>query len=150
MDVPASSFNASVNTASVNDLHIGSGFDGTNPMSGSLDEFRITNQVRGQAWAAYEYQNQKSGGNLLKYDLDYQTAPVLPNDLNLTIVQGIDFSFQVKSNPPAFSYSIVSGSLPSGVNLNSFGVITGNTNDAVSSLNLVLSATNSKGQARLT
>ena len=45
VDVPASSFNASVNTASVNDLHIGSGFDGTNPMSGSLDEFRITNQV---------------------------------------------------------------------------------------------------------
>ena len=115
VDVPASSVNASVNTASVNDLHIGSGFDGTNPMSGSLDEFRITNQVRGQAWAAYEYQNQKSGGNLLKYDLDYQTAPVLPNDLNLTIVQGIDFSFQVRSNPPAFSYSIVSGSLPSGV-----------------------------------
>ena len=38
--------NASVNTASVNDLHIGSGFDGSNPMAGSLDEFRITNQVR--------------------------------------------------------------------------------------------------------
>ena len=67
----------SVNTASVNDLRIGSGFDGTNPMSGSLDEFRISNQAHGAAWIAYEYQNQKDGGSLLTYDLQYQSIPVL-------------------------------------------------------------------------
>ena len=87
VDAPASSVNALVNTSSSSDLRIGSNFDGTNSMSGSLDEFRLANKARGAAWANYEYQNQKSGGNLLAYDLQYKSLPVLPSDLNLTIVQ---------------------------------------------------------------
>ena len=81
VDLPASSVNAVVNTASVNDLRIGSYLDGTNQMSGSIDEFRISSKVRGPAWAAYEYQNQKTGFSLLTYDLEYQSVPVLPTDL---------------------------------------------------------------------
>ena len=146
VDVPASSVSAVVNTSNANDLRIGSYFDGTNRMSGSLDEYRVSNQVRGPAWAAYEYQNQKAGGSLLSYDLKYQSAPILPSDLNLTIVRGVPFSFQVSSSPPAFSYSVSSGSLPSGLTINSAtGLIEGNTTDPLGSLPLTLSATNSKG-----
>ena len=58
VDAPASSVNALVNTSSSSDLRIGSNFDGTNSMSGSLDEFRLANKARGAAWANYEYQNQ--------------------------------------------------------------------------------------------
>ena len=81
-------------------------------MSGSSDEFRISTKARGPAWAAYEYQNQKTGFSLLTYDLEYQSVPVLPTDLTLTLVQGVPFSFQIKSTPPASSYSISSGSYP--------------------------------------
>ena len=102
VDLPASSVDAVVNTASVNDLRIGSYLDGTNQMSGSIDEFRISTKARGPAWAAYEYQNQKTGFSLLTYDLEYQSVPVLPTDLNLTIVQGVPFYFQIKSTPCIF------------------------------------------------
>ena len=49
VDAPASSVNALVSTSSANDLRIGSNFDGTNSMSGSLDEFRVANKARGAA-----------------------------------------------------------------------------------------------------
>ena len=69
---------AVVNTSNANDLRIGSYFDGTNRMSGSLDEYRVSTKARGPAWAAYEYQNQKAGGSLLSYDLKYQSALFFP------------------------------------------------------------------------
>jgi hypothetical protein len=102
----------------------------------------------GSAWASHEYENQKNGGQLFSYDLEYQLPPSLPADLNLTIVRGQAFTYQIKSKPPAFVYTLSGGTLPTGVSLNAAtGILEGNTTDAVSSISLSLAAMNGKGTA---
>ena len=88
VDVPASSSDGTVATVSGSDLRLGSSHDGSNSNVRRLDEIRVATMPRGSAWAAYEYENQRTGGRLLSYDLEYQTLPILPADLNLTIVRG--------------------------------------------------------------
>ena len=128
MDMPASSVNGLVITGADNDLRIGSTLDGTLLMSGDLDEIRVSEKYRNSKWAAYEYENQQPGGGLLSYELEYMQVPHFSQDLNLTIVQGQEFSFQIRSLPPATEYSLSGGSLPSGVSLNSAtGLLEGNT-----------------------
>jgi hypothetical protein len=93
-------------------------------------------------------ENQRIGGQLFTYDLEYQLPPSLPADLNLTIVRGQAFTYQIKSNPPAFVYTLSGGTLPTGVSLNAAtGILEGNTTDAVSSISLSLAAMNGKGTA---
>ena len=148
VDVPASSSDGTVATVSGIDLRIGSSHDGMTHMSGDLDEVRVATMPRGSAWAAYEYENQRAGGRLLSYDLEYQTAPVLPADLNLTIVRGQAFTYLIESFPPAFEYNISSGTLPSGVTLNSAtGLLEGNTTEVVGTIVITLTASNAKGSA---
>ena len=120
-------------------------------MSGDLDEIRVSEKYRNSKWAAYEYENQRPGGGLLSYELEYMQVPHFSQDLNLTIVQGQEFSFQIRSLPPATEYSLSGGSLPSGVSLNSAtGLLEGNTSDAVSSLSFTLTASNAKGSTNST
>ena len=117
VDMPASSVNGVVSTGADNDLRIGSTLDGTFQMSGDLDEVRVSEKYRNSKWAAYEYENQRHGGGLLSYELEYVKVPHFADDLNLTIVQGQQFSFQIRSLPPATEYSLSGGSLPSGVSI---------------------------------
>jgi hypothetical protein len=77
VDSPGSSLNGIVSTVAGNDLRIGSSIDGTVQMSGSLDEVRLSHLYRGPAWSKYEFENQKMGGELLTYDLEYQLPSVL-------------------------------------------------------------------------
>ena len=146
VDFPGSSVDGIVNTVSGNDVRIGASNNAASRMSGLLDEVRISNFVRGSAWASYAYENQKKASILLTYDLKHEVAPSLPSDLNLTIVQGQTLSYQIRSNPPASSYSVASESLPTGISLNSAtGVISGITNDPLGDFTLGIVAKNAKG-----
>ena len=58
-DVPASSVSGLVNTSPSSGVKIGANFDHSNSMTGLLDEVRISNQNRGQAWAKYSFLNQE-------------------------------------------------------------------------------------------
>ena len=88
VDLSASSVSGLVNTSSGQDVRIGSSYDGSNRMSGALDEIRVSKIPRGLSWASYSFENQKPDGKLLSFDLQHQALPTLPADLNLTIVQG--------------------------------------------------------------
>jgi hypothetical protein len=148
VDSPGSSLNGIVSTVAGNDLRIGSSIDGTVQMSGSLDEVRLSHLYRGPAWSKYEFENQKMGGELLTYDLEYQLPPIFSEDLNFSIVQGQAFSFQIRSQPLASEYTLSGGSLPSGVSLNSAtGILEGSTTDSLNTINLILTASNAKGSA---
>mgnify|MGYP007000156154 len=105
VDVPASSVSGVVNTSLDSGVKIGANFDHSNSMTGLLDEVRISNQNRGQAWAKYSFLNQGSGSKLLTYDLEYLLPPVLPSDINITVVTNELMSLKIQSNPPATSYN---------------------------------------------
>ena len=148
VDASISSVDGVVLTSSGIDLRLGAAHDDSVTMSGQMDEVRLSNKYRGSAWAAYEYENQRVGGQLFAYDLEYQLAPILPEDLNLTIVRGQAFTYLIASYPPAFEYTLSGGILPNGVTLNSAtGLLEGNTTDAVSDISLTLTASNANGAA---
>ena len=94
IDAPGSSLDGVVNTGSGDGLRIGASYDGTVKANGTLDEIRVSNSFRGPAWAAYEYENQKSGGQFLSYDLEHLLPPVFPQDLNQTIYQNLYYSLE--------------------------------------------------------
>ena len=106
VDAPASSVSGTVNTVAGGDLRLGSLRDGTSKMAGFLDEIRISSVPRGLAWAKHSYESQRPNSNFIDYDLQYLSAPVMPADLNLTVVNGQAMSFQFRSDPPATQYSL--------------------------------------------
>lgn len=72
-------------------------------------------------------------------------APVIAAGQNPSAMQTIPFNYQVQSNPAATSWSILSGSLPSGLSFNSStGVISG-TVTTTGSFPVTLTATNAIG-----
>ena len=82
-----------------------------------LDEVRISSVARGDAWIKHSYENQKSSTSFLTYDLNYLAAPVFSSDLNITVVSGEAMSYQIRTQPPAISYTL-NGSPPTGLNFN--------------------------------
>ena len=93
----ASSIDGVVNTTtSIIPLKVGASSSGGSEMTGWLDEVRVSTVDRDHAWAKYSYQNQKPGASLLTQNLDYLLPPVLPADLNLTVVKGVSMSFEVQ------------------------------------------------------
>ena len=145
MQVPSLGDNSQVNTiTSFIPVNIGASSHGS-VMNGWLDEVRISGMPRGQAWASYSYENQRLNGTLLDFDLIYSSPPVLPSDLNLTIVMGTPFEYQFRSDPPATQYISVNSSLPGGLSFNeSTGILSG-TPDSTGSFFLEINATNAKG-----
>ena len=146
VDSPVSSVSGVVNTQAGAGLALGSLHDGSSRMNGTVDEARLSSVARGHAWARHSYENQKPGSTFLQLDLQYVSAPVLPADLNLTVVIGQAMSYQLRSEPPATLYAITSGSLPPSLSFNAAtGVISGTASGSPGSFNLSITASNSKG-----
>ena len=152
-DAPGSSINGSFTTASGGSFRIGANEDesAVATMIGELDEVRISPSHRGSAWAKFSYENQKLHSQYLNYDVTYISAPVLPSNLSLPAVKDVAVSYQIRSTPPATSYSITSGSLPSGIHLNQAnGVISGTTTLSSGTFDITIEASNGAGTSTST
>ena len=147
VDAPASSNSGTFNTVLGSALKIGSSYNTSSHWSGSIDEVRISSNSFGDAWFQHSYNNQKASSSFLDYDLSYLTSPAFTSDLNLTAVNGQPFSFQVRTQPPATSYSLV-GSASLTIN-SATGVISGNP-DWLGDQNFTVVASNSAGDANST
>ena len=153
VDAPGSSVSGAVNTIlGGSGVQIGASYDGTNLMNGSLDELRISSSARGKAWANFSYKNQKRGSNnLLRYDIEHLLPPDLADDINVTVVSGEYMEFQVRSNPPATSYSVTSQDLPDGLTFNTAnGILSGTPSGTTGTYSISLTATNAQGSASTT
>jgi hypothetical protein len=89
VDAPSSSNDGTVNTPSDSDLLIGAKSDSSTHLDGWMDEVRISNVSRSHGWARLSYESQRTDENFLSQDLEYLQAPVLPTDLNLTVVMAL-------------------------------------------------------------
>ena len=116
-DSPSSSIDGIVNTGTGSDLLIGTLLDEGTPLNGWLDETRISSVSRSQAWARLSYENQRPDQTFFGQDLQYLEPPALPLEVNLTMVVGSSFQFQIISNPPATYYE-TNGTLPGGISFN--------------------------------
>ena len=153
VDAPGSSVSGAVNTIlGGSGVQIGASYDGTNLMNGYLDELRISSSARGKAWANFSYKNQKRGSNnLLRYDIEHLLPPDLADDINVTVVSGEYMEFQVRSNPPATSYSVTSEDLPGGLTFNTAnGILSGTPSGTTGTYSISLTATNAQGSASTT
>ena len=144
IDAPGSSINGTVNTGNDSDLVIGGLPGGTSSLDGWLDETRISTVARSHGWARLSYESQRLDQNFLNQILEYLQPPVLPSDLNLTVVDGTAISFQISSNPPATFYEL-NDTPPSGLSFNqATGILSGTPNEEGTFRYTVL-ATNAEG-----
>ena len=146
IDATASSTNGTVNTGSNSELVLGGLPGGTSLLDGWLDETRISTVGRSHAWARLAYESQRIDKNFLNQSLEYLKAPLLPPDLNLTVVNGTPISFQVTSNPPATFYEL-NDTPPSWLSFNSATGILSGTPDSVGTLQLSVLASNGEGNS---
>ena len=145
-DAPASSVDGTVNTTEGNDLVLGGLANGSSLLDGWLDETRISPIHRSQAWARISYESQRNDETFFFQDLVYLQAPVMPADLNLTVVKDTSMQFQLSSNPPATLYEL-SGPLPGGLNFNqATGTLSG-TPTETGGFELNATATNAQGSS---
>ena len=93
-----------------------------------MDETRISDVGRSHAWARLSFESQRLDRNFLSQDLQHLQAPILPSDLNLTMINGVPTSFQISSNPPASYYEINSTDLLGLVFNQATGILSGEVN----------------------
>ena len=145
VDAPASSVGGVVNTTASTAVHFGSLHNATSHAAASFDEIRISSVARGHGWIKHSYENQKESSAFISYDLSYLSAPVFDSDLNITVVSGDPMNYQIRTLPPAVSYSI-SGE-PSWLSLNTAtGEISG-TPSSTGTSTFTVFASNAKGDA---
>ena len=90
----------------------------------------------------------RSSSSLLTYDLEYLLPPVLPSDINVTVVTNELMSLKVQSNPPATNYSVINSNLPSGLNFNNAtGILSGTPTGPTGSYSISITASNARGSA---
>jgi hypothetical protein len=148
VDAPSSSLDATVNTGTGTDLVIGALADSNSHLLGLLDETRLSAVSRSHGWARLSYESQRTDENFLWQDLIHQEAPILPNDLNLTVVNGIEMAFQLSSNPPATLYEL-NGTLPGGLSFNQATGLLSGTPNVTGNFELNATASNGKGSSTI-
>jgi hypothetical protein len=143
VDAPNLSSSKLVNTNVSSDLLIGASHNGSDESNGTFDEVRISSVDHGSAWFMYSFLSQKENASFLSPKLEYLSAPVLGNDLNVTVMKDDLISFIVESNPPATLFRLINP--PSGVVINSAtGEITG-VSGWVGDETFTVEASNAKG-----
>ena len=128
IDAPSSSTDGVVSTANDSELNIARFSDGTFQLNGWMDETRISTVSRSHAWAKLSFESQRLDKNFLSQDLKYLQAPILPSDLNFTVVSGLPTSLHIQSNPPASYYEINSTDLKGMVLNQATGILSGEAN----------------------
>ena len=118
-------------------------------LDGWLDETRISTVGRSHAWARLSYESQRNDKTFLSQELEHLQAPVLPTDVNITVLNGETISFQILSTPPATYYELNDTS-PTGLNFNQATGILSGTPSVEGTFSYTLLAANAEGNSTTT
>ncbi|SVE47839.1 uncharacterized protein METZ01_LOCUS500693, partial [marine metagenome] len=136
------------NTTAGPSVLLGSGIGSDPLLSGSADEFRISNVERGARWIRYSAENQKQGSTFLSTMVEYLMAPQMPSEMNASVAMGVPFSYAIPASPPATEYNATG--MPTWATLNvATGEVAG-TPDATGIFSVTVTATNAKGSTTTT